>query len=63
MSRSEISLTELESALVRHGVIHKDAIDDAENYDMGMTREAILKVYEDITHMMESWKAKQGKEQ
>jgi hypothetical protein len=53
---NRFGLTDLETALVRHGVIQSAAIDDAEGYDMGMTREAVLKVYEDVTGMMPNTK-------
>jgi hypothetical protein len=51
-STSLFGVGDLECALVRHGVVHAAAIEDAEGFDMGMTREAILKVYEDITGMI-----------
>jgi hypothetical protein len=49
--RPVFGLRDLEAALVRHCVIHADAIDDAEGYDEGQTRDAILSVFEDITGM------------
>lgn len=45
-------LSSLTDALIRHGVIQADAIEDAEGYDEGRTRDAVLKVYEDITGMV-----------
>lgn len=47
-----LSLKTLEDSLVRHGVVHRDAIDDAEGYDEGFTRDAVLNVFEDITGMV-----------
>lgn len=47
--RPVLALKGLEDSLVRHGVIQPDAIDDAEGYDGGRTRDCVLKVYEDIT--------------
>jgi hypothetical protein len=46
---ADVRLTDLEAALVRHGVVQAAAIDDAQGYDEGQTREGILKVFEDIT--------------
>lgn len=44
-----VTLADLEAALVRHGVIQADAIADATGFDEGRTREAVLRVFEDIT--------------
>lgn len=47
-----LTLLALESALVRHGVIHAAAIEDPEGYDEGETREGVLRVFEEITGMV-----------
>ena len=55
MNRTEkpLTLSALESALVRHGVIHAAAIEDPEGFDEGETREGVLRVFEEITGMVE----------
>lgn len=46
-----MKLSEFESVLVKHGIVHEAAIEDEEGYDGGAMRERILKAFEDITGM------------
>lgn len=41
------SLTIFTDLLVKHGVISREAIEDAEGYDAGRTEEAVWCAYED----------------
>ena len=43
-----LSLGALESSLIRRGIVHAAAIEDADGYDEGRTRDAILAVFEDL---------------
>ena len=43
-----LSLGVLESSLIRRGIIPAAAIEDADGYDEGQTRDAILAVFEDL---------------
>lgn len=48
----KLSLARFESLLIKHGVIHEDAIEDYEGYDGGIMLEKVLRVFKDITGML-----------
>lgn len=46
--RRKVGLGDFERLLIKHEVIHADAINDAEAWDGGIMRESVLSAYEDL---------------
>jgi hypothetical protein len=49
-----LSLGALESSLIRRGIVPAAAIEDADGYDEGRTRDAILAVFEDMEQAIDT---------
>jgi len=45
--------SDFERLLIRHNVVHPEAIDDAEGYDGGAMRESVHRVYEELCNRMQ----------